>query len=127
MAVDTKVEIVGLPRLTATMRAAEADLNELKDATAAALRVVLAASTSTAPRRSGALAGSGRGNRARRRAIITYGSAAVPYAGPIHWGWPRRHLAGQPWVSRAAQATEPVWVAAYAAELERIIDQVHGV
>lgn len=127
MADANTVRVVGLPRLVATLRAAEVDLDELKVATSAAGQIVLAAATATAPRRTGRLASSGKASKNRRRATITFGAAAVPYAGPIHWGWPRRHIAANPWVSKAAQATEPTWTQAYVRELDAILARVEGV
>lgn len=118
---------MGQARLVRTLRAAGVDLDELKAATAAAARIVLSAATAGAPRRSGALAGSGKQSNARRRARITFGNARVPYAAPIHWGWPRHNIAAQPFASNAAQSTESAWVAAYVLELNRITQQIQGV
>jgi hypothetical protein len=123
---ETKVRVEGLGRLVSTLRAAEADLDELNAATNLAARIVLSAAQAMAPRVTGRLAGSGKASRARRRASITFGNAGVPYAGPIHWGWPRRNIGAQPFASNAAQATEPVWVAAYVFELQRTADKVRG-
>jgi hypothetical protein len=50
----------------------------------------------------------------------------VPYAGPIHWGWPSRGIAAQPFVSDAAVRTETVWLPIYAAELQRLADRAGG-
>lgn len=118
--------VEGLSAFIRAMREAQADLDELKDATQRAGAIVLAAATGRAPRRSGALAGSGRASRTARRAIVRFGSARVPYAGPIHWGWPRRHIAAQPFGIDAARATEPLWLAGFARDLERIATQVEG-
>jgi hypothetical protein len=124
---DAQVRVIGAAQLTKTLRAAEVDLDELKKATDAAGRIVLAAAVAFAPKRSGALAGTGRKNLARRRVRITFGNAAVPYAPPIHWGWARRNIAPNPFASRAATATEPVWVAAYVDELRSIAASIKGV
>lgn len=42
--------------------------------------------------RSGRLRGTVRGNRAKNKAVITFGRASVPYAGPYLYGWPARHI-----------------------------------
>ena len=44
------------------------------------------------PRRSGRLAASIRTFKAQRAAQVGAGRASVPYAGPIHWGWPNRRI-----------------------------------
>jgi hypothetical protein len=120
------VRVEGLAAFIRAMRQAEADLDDLKDATQRAGEIVLAAATSRAPRRTGALAGSGRASRAARRAIVRFGSARVPYAGPIHWGWPRRHIGAQPFALDAARATEPTWLAGFTRDIERLVTQVEG-
>ena len=120
------VRVQGLSAFIRAMRDAEADLDELKDASQRAGTIVLNAATARAPRRTGRLAASGRVSRVARRAVVRFGSARVPYAGPIHWGWPRRHIAAQPFAIDAARATEPVWLAGYARELERIATKVEG-
>ena len=123
---ETKVQVEGLSNLVRTLKAAEIDLNELKVATQTAGRIVLAAAQLNAPVDTGDLRGSGKQNRARRRAVITFGKASVPYAAPIHWGWPSRNIAAQPFASQAAQSTEPIWVAAYVFELNKIASKVRG-
>jgi hypothetical protein len=106
------------------MRQAGADMADLKEATSAAARTVAVASIARAPHRTGRLAGSVKGNKAMNRATV--GSRLV-YGGPIHWGWPGHNIAPQPFIADAAAATEPVWVAAYMAEIDKILGKVHGV
>jgi hypothetical protein len=118
------VRVEGLGPFIRAMREAQVDLDELKDATQKAGTIVLNAATGRAPRRTGALAGSGRASRVARRSVVRFGSAKVPYAGPIHWGWPRRRIAAQPFALDAARATEPIWLGAFSRDLERIVGQV---
>lgn len=119
--------LVGVRQLRATLARAGADLSDLKAANAAAASTVAAAATARAPRRSGALASTVRGNRAVGKAVVMAGRASVAYAGPIHWGWPARDITAQPFVSDAAVATEAVWTAAYATDVQRALDRVRGV
>jgi hypothetical protein len=46
----------------------------------------------TAPARSPPPAG----RAGQTAAVVRAGRASVPYAGPIHWGWPSRHITAQP-------------------------------
>jgi hypothetical protein len=98
----------------------------MKDANAAVSAMVAEAAANRAPRRSGRLAGSVRGNRAVGRAQVLAGKAAVPYAGPIHWGWNAHNIEPQPFMSIAATDLEPAWVALYTSEVNKIIDTVKG-
>lgn len=54
-----------------------------------------------APRLTGALASSVVGNPSAEKAQIVAGSAAVPYAGVIEYGWPDRNIDAQPYLNPA--------------------------
>lgn len=54
-----------------------------------------------APRLTGALASSVQGNPSAEKAQILAGSAAVPYAGVIEYGWPDRNIDAQPYLNKA--------------------------
>lgn len=123
----TTVHIEGLSNLVRTLQRAGEDVSELKDAHRAAGEIVQREAESRAPRRSGALAGSVRAARQVRRARVQAGTSRVPYAGPIHWGWPSRQISSQPFVSEAAQATEPQWTAQYRRDVEAALAKVKGV
>jgi hypothetical protein len=118
---SAQIRITGARELTRAMREAGEELDDLKAANTAAASIVLNAANP--PRRTGRLAASGRASRARARARVTYSKV---YAAPIHWGWPRRGIEGNPWLSRAAQSTEPVWRATYVQALNQIVDRVNG-
>lgn len=126
MSRDTAVRVEGLGKLRRELRAVAGDLDDLKTAHATAAALVAAAAAARAPRRSGALASSIRGNRAASRATVRGGGARVPYAGPIHWGWPDRGIPARPFVVDAAQATESVWLAAYERDVDAALDRVRG-
>lgn len=126
MSDQARVEVEGLDRLIRTLRKAQIDVSELKEAHAAVARMVADAASARAPRRSGKLAGSVRGAKQLKRARVMAGRAAVPYAGPIHWGWPARGIVAQPFVADAAQETEARWVAKYRADVQAALDDVKG-
>lgn len=108
------------------MRKAAGDLEDLKAVHEKVSAMVASAARSAAPHKSGRLAGSGRGSRAAGQAVVRFGGARVPYAGPIHYGWPKRHIRAQPFAVDAAHATEPAWTEVYLTELDRILAQVKG-
>lgn len=120
------VRVVGLAQLKRSLKDFADGLEDLKDANAEASRLVAAKAKTLAPKRSGALADSIRGSRAAGRATVAAGTAKVPYAGPIHWGWPRRHIRANPFMTDAATATEDDWLAAYEQNIQRLADQVEG-
>ena len=116
--------VEGLPQLRRALRQLVGNVDDLKAANAAVAALVAAAASSRAPGRSGRLAGSVRGNRAVGRASVMAGGAAMPYAGPIHYGWPARGIEGTPFVVDAAQATEATWLPLYEADVRRAVDAV---
>lgn len=127
MPAETGIRIAGLDNLIRTMRRASVEIAELKDAHAHAGEIVAREAERRAPRRTGRLASSVRASRQARRAQVLAGRASVPYAPPIHWGWPARGIAANPFVSEAAQDTEPEWVPVYLADVQAALDRVRGV
>lgn len=127
MATDVGVKVEGLDELARTLKRAGHDLTELKDAHWRAANIVAQRAESIAPRRSGNLAGSIRAARQAKRARVQAGRASVPYAGPIHWGWPAHNIEANPFMSKAAQSTEAEWAKAYFDDVQAALDKVKGV
>lgn len=121
------VRIEGLANLVRTMKRAGLDISELKDAHKHVGDIVAREARARAPRRTGKLASSVKAARQQGRARVTAGSARVPYAAPIHWGWPSRGIAARPFVSDAARDTEPQWVAVYVRDVEQALAKVRGI
>lgn len=119
------LEVRGARELRRSLKRAGQDTTELKTVHAEVGRIVVAAARP--PRRSGRLASSVRAGTAASSATVRAGGARVPYAGPIHWGWPARGISARPFLTDAAQRTEPTWTEVYEREIERILDQIQGV
>lgn len=121
------IRVEGASNLRRTMRRAGEDLGDLKEAHQAAAAIAGGRARADAPRRSGRLAANVRWSGAATSATIRAGGARVPYAGPIHWGWPRRHIGAHPFITDAAVSTEPQWSSVYEAAVGRILDRIKGV
>ena len=117
--------VVGGARLRSTLRKAGADMKELSAVNRDVANIVLPVARATAPTASGKLGGTLRAGATQKSAIIRVGTAAAPYGPVVHY-WHKGNYRPQPWVSIAAQQTEPVWLERYHAGIERIIDQVTG-
>lgn len=84
--------------------------------------------------KTGRLAASVRGLGTTTKAIIAAGSASVPYAGPIHFGWPTRPNAGRGWRGGPISPNPFIYdviderrdeiIAAYQAEMDRLMREV---
>jgi hypothetical protein len=82
------VRVEGAAKLSRDFRAAGGTVRELSGAYREVARSLVPPAKREAPARSGRLAASTRGLGQRTRAILTAGTRAVPYAGPVHFGNP---------------------------------------
>lgn len=126
MAGAVGIRVDGARQLRSSMRRAELDLDDLKSTHARVAGLVTTAGKAWAPKRTGRLAATIRPSGTKTAAIVRAGYARTPYAPPIHWGWPARGIRANPWLSRAAQNTEPAWFAIYSSTVDRILDTIHG-
>jgi hypothetical protein len=107
MATGGGVRVEGLAALQRDLLALGVELDDLKDVMGSLARRGASLAASFAPRRSGALAASIRGNRAKNAAIVSAGTARVPYAGAINYGWRRQHITPALFLQRADEAMRP--------------------
>lgn len=77
--------------------------------------------SSFAPKHSGRLSGTVRGNKAKNKAVVIAGRARVPYAGAINYGWPKRHIKPALFMQRADAALAPRAVEMLEAGLDRVV------
>lgn len=96
--------VEGLRKTLKAMEAAGTDAENLKDLMHAVGEIVVSSARPIAPVKTGALEGTIRAGRGKTKAVVRAGRAAVPYAGPIHYGWPAHNITGQPFLTDALQA-----------------------
>lgn len=121
-----QVQVQGARELRRTLKAAGMDLLDLKEAHRAAGGIVVKGATTRVPKASGKLSATIRAGAGATTATIRAGGARAPYAGPIHWGWPKRNIIAQPFLVDAAEATRQVWEAAYQAQVVQIVNRIRG-
>jgi hypothetical protein len=134
MAKRATVEVEGARQLRATLKKAGAQLEDFKEIHRQVGVYVEREAAHRAPRRSGALAASGRPGAAKTQATIRFGGARVPYANAVHWGTgPRAGLRGPHNIRRtlfatsAAKDTQPRWFEFYQEAVDRLLARVKGV
>lgn len=124
------VEVHGARELRRSLRKAGADMKQMREVNKAAGEIVGRASHQRAPvstlGKKQHLRDTIRVFATQTRARIRLGAKAVPYAAPIHWGWPKRGIKANPWVSEAAQNTEPAWLRLYEHHVNKILNQIEG-
>lgn len=123
---DAGIRIEGQRELRKTLRQAGDDLEDLKAAHKAAAEVAAGGSRPLAPVRSGLLAGTIRAGGTKTSAVVRAGKKAVPYAGPIHWGWAARGIEPQTFLADGAKRTEPQWVELFYQAMEKALKKVKG-
>lgn len=126
------VQIEGLRTLRSTLKKSGDDLTELKGVNSAAAGIAAGRAQGWAPVQTGALAGTVRSSGTKTAGIVRAGnnrrsSSGVPYAAPIHWGWPARNIKANPFLSYSAQATEPTWIKLYTDYLDKTIAKIKGI
>jgi len=84
------VKVSGARELQRDLRRAGVDAKDLRGANRDIARWFAPTAAERAPYRTGRLSESVKGLGTATKAVITAGSAKVPYAGPIHFGWPTR-------------------------------------
>ncbi|MGF6821183.1 hypothetical protein M2317_000069 [Microbacterium sp. ZKA21] len=96
-----RIRVEGLRKAIRSLEQAGADAQDMRDLMHALGLIVVNAAAP--PRRSGNLAGTLRAGRGKTKAVVRAGGARAPYAGVIHYGWPARRIAPQPFLSDALQ------------------------
>jgi hypothetical protein len=129
MADHVKATIEGLgPVLRDLRRLGEVDaLKAIKQANLDAAEMVAEAGKAEAPRRSGRLAASIRPSATAKVGMVRAGTAVrVPYAGPIHFGWFRRHIRPNPFLYKALDKRIGEVYAAYTRQIDKAIERFNA-
>ena len=91
-----RVRVEGLRQAIRALDQAGVDAQDMRDLMHAIGMLVVNASMP--PRASGTLAGTLRAGKGKTKAVVRAGGARAPYAGVIHYGWPKRNIAPQPFL-----------------------------
>ena len=119
------LKVKGLKELTRAMQEIGIPKDAIKQSGKIAAEKVMNEAKSLAPVRSGKLRDSIRlGATAAGKVTIRAGNnGTIPYANPIHWGWYKRHIAPQPFFSKALGYTRDEIYQTYFAQLEKHITE----
>jgi hypothetical protein len=121
-AVQYKVD--GAKQLRRAMKRAGLDVADLRSVHKQIAELVVGPAKAASPVRTGRLRDSVRPGATQTAAIVRAGRSKIPYAGPIHWGWPARNIKAQPFLVEAAHDTESRWLKLYADALDDIIETI---
>lgn len=119
-------EIEGLKELQKQLRQiGDEAKNDMKPAHKRAAELVVLGAKRFVPVRTGALLESLRPFARQTAGVVRVGNASVPYAGPIHFGWPIRAIKPQPFIYDALDERRADVVRLYAERMDQIIAKHH--
>lgn len=117
-----RIQVAGLKEVQYSLHKLGKDArNEMKPAHRAAAELVVYKARPMSPVVTGALAQSLRAFARQRAGIVRAGSTAVPYAGPIIFGWPMRGIKANPFIYKAADSRRGEIVALYEKRMAELI------
>lgn len=117
-----RVEVTGLRATLRDLQRMGVEAEELRDVMTSVADLVATAARPLARRKSGAMAGSIRPGRVKTRAVIRAGRAALPYAGPQHYGWAARNISPNPFLTDALATRQAAVLAELDSGLTRLIE-----
>lgn len=117
-----QLEIEGLRQLQKALRNLTDDSrNDMKETHRRAGQIVVDAAATKVPTESGALSASMRSAPTQRQGRVRLGSAAVPYAGPVHFGWPARNIRPNPFIYEVLDGRRDEVLRLYDARISELI------
>lgn len=119
-----RVQVSGAKELRKAMNAANADLKDWTAVHKRAAGPVKDTARDIVPVLSGALRDTIGIKATRTSARVFAGSGVVPYAGPIHFGWPARNIDAQPFLWDAADVSTDDVVGIYNEGVEDIVRKI---
>jgi HK97 gp10 family phage protein len=102
MADETGIKVIGLKELNRALTQIGVPRSEMNAAAKQSAESVLIEAKALVPVRTGKLRNSIKLTATTKGISIRAGNEGkVPYANPIHWGWFRRHIKPQPFLTKA--------------------------
>jgi hypothetical protein len=120
---EAGISVKGVKQVTDTLTKLGKDLESNIELNKELSATLSQKASAMAPRLTGALASSVQGNPSAEKAQILAGSAAVPYAGVIEYGWPDRNIDAQPYLNPAVYDNLGYIIEKYNESIQKAIKQ----
>lgn len=118
------ISVEGLNKTIRTLRKVDAEMGpEIKKINLDLAESLVPVARSLVPVQSGALRDSIRAAGQQRTGVVRAGKARVPYAGPIHFGWPKQHIRPQPFLYDALDQRRSAIMSEYVERIQKLIDR----
>lgn len=124
MAGKPAIQVTGAKELRRALKRMGADLADLKEINLEAARRVADRAAQRAPFRTGRLQRSIKARATKASGSVTAGGRLIPYAGPIHFGWPRHNINPQPFIYEALDDRRIEVVALYEKRVGDLVERV---
>ena len=119
------IQVEGARELSLRLAKASPDATELKAGYREVGEVVVKQAQVEVPVKSGRLQRSIKSMPTTSAAVVQAGTAGrVPYAGPIHFGWAKRHIKPQPFLYTAMDKRETEVLEAYSAQVHKMAQRL---
>jgi hypothetical protein len=118
--------VSGLREVVRNLEKVGIEAADMKEVFTAIGQMVANQASLLAPRKSGRLAASIKPTKTKNKAAVRGGSARVPYAGAINYGWRKRGIAPSRFLQRAIDANESKAVQMMEDGLDQIITKHIG-
>jgi hypothetical protein len=118
-----RVRVEGAKEVRRALDAMGADLSDLTDLNRKAAGIVAEAAQDIAPVLTGRLRGSIRVRAAKSKGWVYAGKKALPYVGPVHFGWPAHGIEANPFLFDAADMETESVVRVYNIGIGEIVDR----
>lgn len=103
---DVRIRVAGLGKALRAMQRAGADAEDMRELMISLGMIVIHAARPRTPVLDGRLQATLRPGRGKTKSVVRAGGARTPYAGVIHYGWPARNIAPQPFLADAVTSTQ---------------------
>ena len=120
---EANISITGVKEVTDSLDKLSRDLKSNIELNKELSTTLSQKASALAPRLTGALASSVQGNPSAEKAQILAGSAAVPYAGVIEYGWPAKNKEARPYLNPAVQNNMGYIIEKYNDSIKKAIKQ----
>jgi hypothetical protein len=117
------ITVEGIKQVTDSLKKLNKDLESNIELNKELSTTLSQKASAMAPVLTGALASSVKGNPSAEKAQILAGSAAVPYAGVIEYGWPLRNIEAQPYLNPAVNDNMGYIIEKYNDSIQKAIKQ----
>jgi HK97 gp10 family phage protein len=121
---SARVQIEGAKELRKALKRMGADVKDLTEINREAAETVASQARDRAPVLSGALRASIKSSATKTKGVVRAGGKAIPYAGVIHFGWPRHNIAPQPFIFDALDSRKDEVVGKYQDRIAALVERV---